>query len=146
MWSRPMSRALRPLPAVVAVALVAVLLWGCAAGASRGNDHGTAVPVTDVKTVAGRWSGLLEISGRRHEDFVEVTISPGGTYEVHGARTVGILDAQGRVEAAGGTLRFLGSNAATTGTLYEKDGRRTLVIDGRSQRDVRVNLRLHPAR
>ena len=51
MWSRPMSRALRPLPAVVAVALVAVLLWGCAAGASRGNDHGTAVPVTDVKTM-----------------------------------------------------------------------------------------------
>ena len=37
----------------------------------------------------------------------------------------------------------------TSGTVlavYEKDGRRTLVIDGRSERDVRVNLRLHPAR
>jgi hypothetical protein len=140
-----MSRALRGVPGAVALALVTALLWGCAAGAGQGNGHGTPVTVADVKTVAGRWSGVLEISGRRHEDFVEVMISPEGSYEMRGARTVGVLDAEGRVEAAGGTLRFLGSRAAGTGTLYAKDGRRTLVVEGRSDRGERVSVRLTPA-
>jgi hypothetical protein len=141
-----MSPVARRLPVALAVALAAGLLWGCAAGSSRGDDRGTPVTVSDVHTVAGRWTGLLEISGRRHEDFIEMTIRPDGSYELHGARTVGVLDAQGRVEPAGGTLRFVGPRAAATGTLYEKEGRRTLVIDGRSERGVRISVRLNPAR
>lgn len=128
---------------MLAALAVAALLGGCAAASGR-TDHGNPVPITDVRSIAGRWSGLLEIGGRRHEDFVEVTISPDGAYEVHGARTIGTLDARGRVEVAGGTLRFSGDRAAATGTLYATEARRTLVIEGRSDRGARVTARLHP--
>lgn len=129
--------------AVLGALVVTALLSGCAATGGA-TDHGRPVPVTDVRSVAGRWSGLLEISGRRHEDFVDVTISPDGAYEVHGARTIGTLDARGRVEAVDGTLRFRGERAAATGTLYANEARRTLVIEGRSDRGTRVTARLHP--
>lgn len=141
-----MSPEARRLTAAVGVMLVAGLLSGCAAGAGGATAHGTPVAVGDIQSVAGRWSGVMELSGRRHEDFVEVVIGPEGTYQMHGARTVGMLEAQGRVEAAGGTLRFEGPRTAATGTLYTKDARRTLVIEGRSERGGRVTLRLHPAR
>ena len=141
-------RADRRRPAATwhaAIGALAVLwLAGCAAGAGHGTDPGSRVPVADVGSIAGRWSGLLEISGRRHEDFVEMTINPDGTYRMHGARTIGTLDGQGRVEASGGTLRFQGPRATATGTVYERDARRTLVIEGRSERGERVTARLGP--
>ena len=136
------TAATRRLAAALPV-LVVVVLAGCAT-AGRATDHGSPVTVSEVGSVAGRWSGLLEISGRRHEDFIEITISPDGAYEVHGARTIGTLDAQGRVDAADGTLRFRGPRAAATGTLYAKEAVRTLVIEGRSARGERVTARLHP--
>lgn len=144
MWSRadrPRTAATWQ-PAVMLGALVVVaLLTGCAPTGGA-TDHGSPVTVTDVRSVAGHWSGLLEISGRRQEDFVELTISPDGTYEMHGARTIGELDAKGRVAATGGTLQFRGPRATATGTLYATETRRTLVIEGRSERGERVTARL----
>jgi hypothetical protein len=121
--------------------VVVALLTGCAPTGGA-TDHGSPVTVTDVRIVAGHWSGLLEISGRRQEDFVELTISPEGTYEMRGARTIGELDAKGRVEAAGGSLQFRGPRATATGTLYATETRRTLVIEGRSERGEGVTARL----
>jgi hypothetical protein len=129
-------------PAVVLGALVVVALLSGCAPTGGAADHGSPVTVTDVRSVAGHWSGLLEISGRRQEDFVQLTISPDGTYQMHGARTIGALEAQGRVEATGGILQFRGSRATATGTLYATETRRTLVIEGRSERGERVTARL----
>jgi len=130
-------------PAVVLGALVVVALLSGCAPTGGATDRGSPVTVTDVRSVAGHWRGLLEVSGRRQEDFVEVTISPDGTYKMQGARTIGELDAQGRVEATGGILQFRGPRATAKGTLYATATQRTLVIEGRSERGEGVTARLH---
>jgi hypothetical protein len=61
---------------------------------------------------------------------------------MHGARTIGELEAQGGVEATGGTLQFRGRRGTATGTLYATETRRTLVIEGRSERGESVTARL----
>jgi hypothetical protein len=152
MGMRMWTRADRPRPAatwqpaVVLGALVVVALLSGCAPTGGAADHGSPLTVTDVRSVAGHWSGLLEISGRRQEDFVQLTISPDGAYQMHGARTIGALEAQGRVEATGGTLQFRGSRATATGTLYATETRPTLVIEGRSERGERVTARLRSKR
>jgi hypothetical protein len=80
--------------AVVLGALVVVALLSGCAPTGGAADHGSPVTVTDVQSVAGHWSGLLEISGRRQEDFVQLTIIPDGTYQMHGARTIGVSRAR----------------------------------------------------
>ena len=56
--------------------------------ACAGTTSGTAVAVTDIATVAGKWSGLLEMTGSRvQDDFVELTVDGSGRYQARAART-----------------------------------------------------------
>jgi hypothetical protein len=143
-----------PLPSVQAVLRGAVpalllgvtLLTGCATGTDGTTGDARPAAVSDVRAIAGRWSGLLELPGRRQPEFVEMTIAPDGTYNVKGVRTIGVLDTQGRVEAVDGTLRFRGPRATATGQLYEQDARRTLGIDAKGAGGNRATVRLSPVR
>lgn len=134
------------LGTVPALLLAAALLSGCAGRGDGTTADGRPVAVTDARTIAGRWAGLFDLSGHRQPDFVEMTITPDGTYNVKGFRTVGVLDAQGRVEAADGTLRFRGPRATATGRLYEQGAGRTLVIDAQGEAGNTATLRLTPIR
>src|SRR5215471_13049183 len=62
-------------------ALGLALLLGLAGCASNGAASSTApITVTDVSSVAGKWVGLLSITGSRdREDYVEVTVDGHGT-------------------------------------------------------------------
>ena len=146
-WLRPFERlAPAVLGAATALVIGVTLLAGCAARSDGTARDSRPVAVTDVRTIAGRWSGLLELSGHRQPEFVELTIAPEGTYQVKGARTIGVLDGQGQVAAVDGTLRFQGRRATATGRLYERDARRTLVIDATAESGDRATLRLDPMR
>jgi hypothetical protein len=134
------------LGAVPALLLVVTLLTGCATRTDGTTGDARPAAVTDVRAIAGRWSGLLELPGHRQPEFVEMTIAPDGTYNVKGVRTIGVLDVQGRVEAVDGTLRFRGPRATATGQLYEQDARRTLVIDAKGDGGNRATVRLNPVR
>jgi hypothetical protein len=105
------------------------------------------VAVSDVGSVAGKWSGLMELEGGGdREDFVEMTIERDGAYRASGARTIGLMDGKGKVVVADGKLRLDGDKGArATGTLYERSPERSLVVVGALPSGRRFSVRLKPA-
>jgi hypothetical protein len=123
-----------------------LLVTGCAPAASDGAGRGTPIRLTDVGTVAGRWAGLSDLPGHRMDDqYVEVTVRDDGTYEATSARTIGVMDARGRVQLSDGRLLIEGSDGARgTATLYSADGQRTLLVEMVTARAGNVTARLRP--
>jgi hypothetical protein len=108
------------------------------------------VTVTDVSSVAGRWTGLLSITGSRdREDYVEVIVDGNGAYRASAARTIGVLDTKGTVTASGGRLLIKGdSGGQGTATLYKQPppDERMLVVNGTASDGRAYTLRLRPQR
>src|SRR5258705_13963135 len=74
---------------------VALSLAGCAAG-SAAPVATTPVAVTDVASVAGKWTGLLELQGSGdRDDLVELTVDRGGTHRGRAGRPIRLLAAGG---------------------------------------------------
>jgi hypothetical protein len=126
--------------------MVVLILTGCAG--SRASTPGTAVPVSDIASVAGKWTGLLEMAGSRdREDFVELTVDGSGVYRAAAARTIGVMDAHGKIAVIGdGTMQFKGDRGAqATATLYTRTTRpqRTLLLEGITQSGRRFRAQLH---
>jgi hypothetical protein len=137
------DRAWRWVPVVVLM----LMLAGCAGGPA--SSVGTAAPVSDVASVAGKWTGLLEIAGSRdRDDFIELTVDRSGAYRVVASRTIGMMDARGNVAAvSGGKLLFKGERGAeATGTLYTQPTppERTLLLEGATPSGRRFSTRLRP--
>ena len=122
---------------------------GCAGGG--GTSTATApVTVTDVSSVAGKWTGLLSITGSRdREDYVEVTVDANGAYQASSARTIGVLDTKGTVTPSGGRLLIKGdAGGRGTATLYTQPppDERMLVVNGTASDGRAYTLRLRPQR
>jgi hypothetical protein len=132
-------------------ALGLLLVLGAAGCAGSGAATSTApVAVTDVSSVAGKWVGLLAITGSRdREDYVEVTVDANGSYRASAARTIGMLDTKGTVTASGGRLLIKGdSGGQGTATLYTQPppDERMLVVNGTASDGRAYTLRLRPQR
>ena len=126
--------------------LLLLIHGGCASVASDSASRGTPIPVTSVGTVAGRWAGLSELPGNRREDnYVEVTLRDDGTYDATSARTIGFMDARGRVQLSDGRLLIQGNNGARgTATLYSAGGERTLLVEMQTPTAGSITARLRP--
>jgi hypothetical protein len=127
---------------------LAIVLWlaGCASSGSA--TTGGPVAITDVASIAGKWVGLLEISGSRdREDYVEVTIARDGTYQAAAARTIGIMDAKGTVSVSDGKLLIQGERGGKgIGTLLTQTGQppRLLQVNGTAGDGRSYIVRLRP--
>jgi hypothetical protein len=140
------------MPAIRRLVLgLGVLVGVGACGSGGGGDVAKAgdgrVPVADVRSVAGRWSGLMDLPGsqRNQDQYVEVDVRPDGTYRATSARTVGFLDAEGTVAVRDGRLVMQGGQGARgQGTLFTRDGQPLLMIDMTRPDGGRVTARLRP--
>ena len=134
-----------------ACAVLGLLLVLGAAGCAGSSTTSTApVAVTDVSSVAGKWVGLLSITGGRdREDYVEVVVDANGAFRASAARTIGVLDTKGTITASGGRLHIKGdSGGQGTATLYTQPppDQRMLVVNGTASDGRTYILRLHPQR
>jgi hypothetical protein len=104
--------------------------------------------ISDVASVAGKWSGLLELEGSKDPDeFIELTVDREGSYKATASRTIGLLEAQGKIALADGKLRLQGLKGGTaTGTLYAQPSSpdRSLLVEGATQSGRRFSARLKP--
>jgi hypothetical protein len=107
----------------------------------------TAVAIQDVKSVAGRWSGIVygRPGGNRGRDWVELAIQEDGTYTVASARMIGVFTSSGTVSLGDGKLTAGGEKARVTFTLYQQDSRRFLRAEGITEEGYRVRADLYPA-
>ena len=132
---------------ICALALAVVLgLAGCVTSGSA--TAGGPIAITDVASIAGKWVGLLEMSGSRdREDYVEVTIARDGTYEASSARTIGVMDIKGTVSVSDGRLLIRGERGGRgTGTLFTQTWQppRLLQVNGTAADGRPYILRLRP--
>jgi hypothetical protein len=114
-------------------ALIVALVSGLAGCASTGTA--TVVPVTDVKTLAGKWAGVAEGSGTAQQDYVEMTIREDGTYDVTTSRTEGRYRGTGRITLRDGQLTLQGNESRGVGSLMSGSG---------GERVLRVNVNFAP--
>ena len=127
-----------------ALLVTVVVALGACASAGGQSRHGDTVAVRDVQSIAGRWGGIVEELGRRQEDFVDVTVNADGSYQAGGARTIGVFEGPGRIDVQDGRLRLTGERSTGLGTLYEKDGKRTLVFEIITSNGRKFTARLSP--
>lgn len=108
------------------LALVATILAACA---GRGpTDALTPVPITDFKMVAGNWEGPVSGISAKHDDWVELTITPDGKYDFGVYRTIGVFGGTGTLKLSGGTVQLFGERGSATHTLYQSGAKRILQV------------------
>jgi hypothetical protein len=115
--------------------------------AARGPSP-TSVAISDLKSVAGRWSGILygRPGGQRGQDWVELAIHEDGTYTLASARTIGVLEGTGKARLADGRLITEGEKGGrATFTLYQRGNRRFLRVDGSLASGQPLQADLYPA-
>ncbi len=132
-------------PTPLLILVIATSLAGCAGGGTRG----TATAVTDVASIAGKWTGLLELEGGRatREDLVEMTVDTSGTYRAVTTRPIGMLDARGTVAVSDGKILLKGERGSqATGTVYTQQAQpqRTLLVEGTTGEGRRFSVRFLP--
>jgi hypothetical protein len=110
------ARSLWTVLTVTVVVGVAVSLVGCA---SLGPV--TPVTVSDVKSVAGTWKGMVYQSGVA-PDYVTMTIREDGSYDVASAQTTGTSRGKGKIVIRDGRLIIEGEKGHGVGTLLRNPG------------------------
>ena len=107
----------------------------------------TAVVISDMKSVAGRWSGILygRPGGTRGQDWIELALQEDGTYTLESARTIGMFTGSGMLRLADGRLIAEGEKARATFTLYQRDGKRFLRAEGSMASGQPLRADLYPA-
>jgi hypothetical protein len=107
----------------------------------------TAVAIPDIKSVVGRWSGILygRPGGTRGQDWVELALHEDGTYTLASARTIGVFTGSGRLRLADGRLFTEGEKTPATITLYQRGGKRFLRVEGAMASGQPLRADLYPA-
>ncbi|HEX6213110.1 MAG TPA: hypothetical protein VF136_20180 [Methylomirabilota bacterium] len=118
------------------------------AGPRAPTAAGEPVAVADVKSLAGRWAGLMDLpGGGRDVQYLEVMLREDGTYTATSARTIGVMDAQGTIAVRDGHLVLQGERGARgTARLYSHQGEPTLMVDMTGADQRRTTARLQPQR
>jgi len=110
---------------VIGIPIAALVFsLGCAGVSSQPSPPQTPVAITEVKTVAGKWEGLLKrVPPARQDDWVEVTIqetgSDTGIGEFASYRTAGVFGGKRPLKLTDGKLTSEGERGTATFTLYE---------------------------
>ena len=132
------------------LALAGVLLLTACGEMQLPKDRPTkAVAISDFKSVAGNWSGLLRrVPKQSGDNFVELTITREGRWKFAAARTIGVFSGGGNLTIKDGNLVSESAKGKTTFTLYEEGGKRMLVVAARETggKKLRWNADLFPAK
>lgn len=106
-----------------------------------------SIPVTDVKTLAGKWEGVAHGLTARHSDWFELTLGEDGSYESVIYRQVGVVRGRGRVAVRDGELHWTGERSRGTLWLsHDRDGRRVISFKGELEPGRPVWGDLQPAK
>jgi hypothetical protein len=128
------------LTAIVVVGLAAGLV-GCA---SLGPN--TPVAVSDVKSVAGTWKGVVYRRGFEPEN-VELTIREDGSYDVVSQQTIGASRGKGTIAVRDGRLIIQGERGHGVGTLLRSpDGDRVMEVEATLSDNSTLSAKLSPSR
>ena len=126
-----MTRLKRSLE-IIAIIVVVHVIVACSLMAPSETRQLQPTAVTDFKSVAGKWQGLLVRNPRtRDDDWVTFVIGETGTYEFASYRMIGVFAGKGKLVLSDGKLS----------AKSEKGGQMTLQLysdSGSSERMLRA--------
>ena len=109
-------RSLCTVLTVTVIVGFAVSLVGCA---SAGHSP---VAVSDMKSVAGTWKGIVYERSEVEPNYVVLTIREDGSYDVVTDRPHGVSRGKGKIVISEGRLLFEGERGRGVGTLLRSRG------------------------
>ena len=123
-----LNRSLEMIAVIVAIQVIAA----CSFMASKETRQWQPTSVTDFKSVAGKWQGLLVRNPRtQDDDWVTLVIGEAGAYEFASYRMIGVFAGKGKLVLADGKL----------GAKSDKGGQMTLQLyadSGSAERILRI--------
>jgi hypothetical protein len=106
----------------------------------------TPVAVSDIKSVAGTWQGVVYQSGSE-PDHVTLTIRQDGSYNVESRQGIGTSRGQGQIVVKDGRLLMQGEKGRGVGTLLSsRGGPRVMRIEATLSDHRIVTAELGPSR
>ena len=89
----------------IVVIVVMHVVAACSFFAPKETPQLQPAKVSDIKSVAGKWQGVLVRNPRtRDDDWVTLVIGEAGTYEFASYRMIGVFAGKGKLVLAGGKL------------------------------------------
>ena len=129
-----MTRFNRSLEMVAVIFAVQVMV-ACSSTAPKETRQWQPTTITDLKSVAGKWQGLLVRNPRnREDDWVTFSIGETGAYEFVSYRMIGVFSGKGKLVLTDGKLS----------AKSDKGGQMTLQLyadSGSSERMLRVEAK-----
>ena len=109
------ARSLWTIFTTIVVVGLAASLVGCASAGLR------PVAVSDVKSVAGTWKGVVYLSGSE-PDEVTLTIREDGSYDVVSRQPIGVSRGRGQITISEGRLIMRGERGHGVARLLSSSG------------------------
>jgi hypothetical protein len=135
------ARSLWTVLTVTVVGLAASLV-GCA---STGPT--TPVAVSDVKSLAGKWAGLVYGPGSNQHDYIEMTIREDGSYDLLTRRTIGTSRGKGKIVISDGRLIVQGEKGRGVAVLMSSPGgERVMKVEATLNDNTPLSASLSPTR
>lgn len=107
----------------------------------------TFAPLSDTKSVAGLWEGIMTQSPQtRRDDWVRLLIREDGRYEFESYRMIGVLRGNGRFTVTEGKLMTQTDRGRISCVLYTAEGQRMLKAEGVTRDGVEYSAELMPVR
>jgi len=134
------ARSLWTVFTAIVVVGVAASLVGCASFGPL-----TPVAVSDVKSVAGTWKGVVYQSSSE-PDYVTLTIREDGSYDVVSRQTLGASRGKGQIVISDGRLIMQGEKGHGVGRLLSSpDGDRVMNIEATLSDNSILTAKLWPS-
>ena len=136
------ARSLWTVLAVTVVVGLAASLVGCASTGAI-----SPIAVSDVKSVAGKWAGLVYGSGSTQPDYVEMTIHEDGSYDVVSRQTIGASRGKGKIVISEGRLIIEGARGRGVASVMSgPGGERIMKVDATLSDNTALSAQLWPIR
>jgi hypothetical protein len=120
---------------------VAAALAGCASLGAM-----TPVAVTDIKSVAGKWKGVVYRPGIEG-DYIELTIREDGSYDFLSRQTVGSSTGRGKMVVSDGRLVIQGEKGRGVATVLKNaGGDRVMKVEATLADNSTLSASLSPSR
>lgn len=133
-----------------AIAMAILTVAACSAVSSRDTRQWTPTAVTDLKSVAGTWEGILVgVAGpRADEDWVRLTIGETGAYEFASYRTIGVFSGKGNLTLTDGRLTAQSDKGKMALQLFRDaaDGERMLRAEAATSDGQKYSAQLTPSK
>ena len=128
------------------IGVQAALACGLFAASEKAQWSPTAI--TDIKTVAGKWEGIMIRTPRsRNDDWVNVSIQDSGDYEFASYREIGVFSGKGTLTLKDGKAVSQGEKGSVTVQLFtdKAKGQSMLKAEGKGKDGISYRAELKKA-